>query len=127
MYRQVARNEVQLMRQLRGQQHTVQLVDAYEHVLEEGGRVTCTEVYLLMELCSGGSLADIMKQRSGRSLPEKQMWSMFLYASPSPPRHQRICHPLDCPRLFIPSHSTPLLPTETLCWGCRRCTRCRSP
>jgi serine/threonine protein kinase len=75
------------MRQLGKHAHIVQLVDVYEHAVLDGCRNVGTEVYLLMELCSGGSLADAMKQRQGRALPEKQMWSMFLY--PSPPTHTK--------------------------------------
>ncbi len=69
------------MRQLSKHPHAVQLIDAYEHSVEDGGRSVGTEVYLLMELCTGGSLADIMKRRHGQPLPDKQMWSMFLYSS----------------------------------------------
>ena len=67
------------MMQLGKHQHVVQLVDAYEHaVVMEGGRSVGTEVYLLMELCSGGSLADTIAQRQGRPMPDKQLWSTFL-------------------------------------------------
>ncbi len=66
------------MRQLGKQQHVVQLVDAYEHAVVDGGRSVGTEVYLLMELCSGGSLADAIAQRQGRPMPDKQLWSTFL-------------------------------------------------
>jgi serine/threonine protein kinase len=73
-----ARREVELMKQLGKQQHVVQLVDAYEHAVVDGGKSVGTEVYLLMELCSGGSLADTIAQRQGRPMPDKQLWSTFL-------------------------------------------------
>jgi serine/threonine protein kinase len=66
------------MRLLGKHPHVVQLVDSYEHDVADGGRSLGTEVYLLMELCSGGCLADLIKQRAGKPLPEKQMWSTFL-------------------------------------------------
>ena len=59
---------VELMKQLGKQQHVVQLVDAYEHAVVDGGKSVGTEVYLLMELCSGGSLADTIAQRQGRPM-----------------------------------------------------------
>jgi hypothetical protein len=74
------------MRQLGKHPHAVQLVDVYEHAVVDGGRSVGTEVYLLMELCSGGSLADLMKKRPGRAVPEQQMWSTFLCPAP---RHRQ--------------------------------------
>ena len=70
------------MRQLGKHPQVVGLIDAYEHAVVDGGRNVGTEVFLLLELCSGGSLADLMKKRPGLPVPQKQLWSTFLYPAP---------------------------------------------
>lgn len=38
---------------------------------------TQTEYFILMELCSGGSLLSILQKRNGKPIPEKSLLAMF--------------------------------------------------
>jgi len=68
------KNEVSFMKKLRNNQNVVK-IEGFKLVENPARRDT--EVYLLMELCAGGSLLDIMNSREATRLDEREILSIF--------------------------------------------------
>ncbi|KAF2075010.1 hypothetical protein CYY_003706 [Polysphondylium violaceum] len=68
------KNEVSFMKKLRNNQNVVK-IEGFK--LIENPHRRDTEVYLLMELCTGGSLLDIMNAREATRLDEREILSVF--------------------------------------------------
>ncbi|CEP61348.1 Ark/Prk/Nak family serine/threonine-protein kinase LALA0_S03e00848g [Lachancea lanzarotensis] len=67
----VLRAEVDAMKLLRGNRHVVSYIDS--HAAKSGHRNGSYEVFLLMELCTGGGLIDFMNTRLQNRLQEAEV------------------------------------------------------
>ncbi|TIA68394.1 hypothetical protein E3P91_04092 [Wallemia ichthyophaga] len=70
-------NEVEMMKLVRNSPHIVNLIDAAAYKLPQGGH----EVFILMELCPGGGLIDVMNQHLKTRLSEQQILDVFVGVS----------------------------------------------
>ncbi|KAF8588909.1 hypothetical protein K439DRAFT_1531058 [Ramaria rubella] len=68
------KKEVDIMRLLRGHPNIVNFIDASWHALPNG----LYEVFILMELCSGGGIIDMMNRRLRERLTEAEILQIFV-------------------------------------------------
>jgi len=74
--REVAETEIKVMRQLRGHPHIIKYISSCKRE-NTSTSTRCIDYYILMELCTGGSLIDLIQRRDGRKLPESALADLF--------------------------------------------------
>lgn len=74
--RSIAETEIRMLRALKGHPNIIQYVASCSRKSTQSSQ-PAVEYFILMELCTGGSLIDLIKRRDGRKLPEIKVAELF--------------------------------------------------
>jgi serine/threonine protein kinase len=69
-----AQMEIQIMRKLSNAPYVIQFLGSHSRTID---RPECTELFVLMELCTGGNLMDFINKRNKRPFEENELCSIF--------------------------------------------------
>jgi len=72
----IAEKEITMMRLLKGHPNIINFIAASKRENTQSSH-RATEYFILMDLCTGGSLIDLIRRRNGRPLKEAQICDLF--------------------------------------------------